>query len=141
MHDIVVVTCVFLVQSLSPEAMEPAFELQAEIFQDKIIKYSSQAYEKGILGSAQQDYVVTNLKQEFAAAWHSMALSSVTICGIILQCGHFLQHERPLQWKCWRGIWTNREMNQTIRPAKNRAKDAATWDNLSGECALGTRKI
>ena len=89
MHDIVVVTCVFLVQSLSPEAMEPAFELQSEIFQDKVIDYRSQAYEQGLRGSALQDYVVNQLRQEFAAAWHSMALSSVDIlqCG----CGHFLQ--------------------------------------------------
>ena len=49
--------------------MEPAFELQQDIFQDKIIKYRSEAFEKGILGyNAQQEYVVPKLLEEFAAA-------------------------------------------------------------------------
>ena len=47
--------------------MEPAFELQQDIFQDKIIKYRSEAFEKGILGyTAQQHYVVPKLLEEFA---------------------------------------------------------------------------
>ena len=51
------------------QAMEPAFELQQDIFQDKIIKYRSEAFEKGILGyNAQQEYVVPKLLEEFAAA-------------------------------------------------------------------------
>ncbi|CAK9079549.1 unnamed protein product [Durusdinium trenchii] len=58
--------------------MEPAFELQQDIFQDKIIKYRSEAFEKGILGyTAQQHYVVPKLLEEFAAPEHKILLDYV----------------------------------------------------------------